>query len=118
MNTHNKGKLGEDLASAYLYKHGYEIMARNFFYQKAEIDIVARKADVLVIVEVKWRKSDIHGAPHVFVTPKKRKLLARAAQQFIERHNWQGETRFDIISILGDENNHTIQHMKAAFYFF
>ncbi len=118
MKSVNKGKQGEDLAVAYLQKLGYEIVSRNFYYQKAEVDIIVQKADVLCIVEVKWRKSDFHGAPHEFVTPKKRKLLARAAEFFIQKHNWQGETRFDIVSITGVAPNITIEHIESAFYFF
>ena len=59
MNTVNKGKQGEDLAAAYLQKKGYRIWARNVYYQKAEIDIIAQKKDLLCIVEVKYRKSVI-----------------------------------------------------------
>lgn len=118
MNSVTKGKQGEDLAVTFIQKQGYTIVARNFYYQKAEIDIIAQKDDVLCIVEVKWRKSDVHGAPYEFVTPKKRKLLARAAEFFIQKHNWQGETRFDIISITGVLPNITIEHIQSAFYFF
>tara|TARA_E500000178_G_C16773041_1_gene640068 strand:- start:303 stop:590 length:288 start_codon:yes stop_codon:yes gene_type:complete len=63
MNSVNKGKQGEDLAVTFLQKQGYTIVARNFYYHKAEIDIIAQKEDILCIVEVKWRKSDFHGAP-------------------------------------------------------
>lgn len=118
MNTRVKGKQGEDLAVAHLQKQGYSILARNFYFQKAEIDIIATKDDMLIIVEVKWRISDVHGAPHEFVTPKKRKLVARAAEFYIQKFDWQGETRFDIISIVGTAQNHTLEHIKSAFYFF
>ena len=70
MKSVNKGKQGEGLAVVYLQKSGYEIVSRNFYYQKAEVDIIAQKADVLCIVEVKWRKSDFHGAPHELLRPK------------------------------------------------
>lgn len=79
MNSVDKGKQGEGFAVAFLQKQGYTIVARNFYYQKAEIDIIVQKENVLSVVEVKWRKSDFHGAPYESVTPKKRKLLARAA---------------------------------------
>lgn len=118
MNTRTKGTQGEDLAVIHLQNHGYTILARNFYYQKAEIDIIAKKADVLIVVEVKWRKSDVHGAPHEFVTPKKRKLMARASEHYIQKFDWQGETRFDIISIVGSAQKHTLEHIEQAFYFF
>ncbi|MAW16551.1 MAG: hypothetical protein CMC24_02685 [Flavobacteriaceae bacterium] len=62
MNTLDKGKDGEDMACAYLKTHGYYIKSRNFYYQKAELDIVASKDDTLTIVEVKWGLSDFYGS--------------------------------------------------------
>ena len=118
MNTRSKGTQGEDFAVSYLKKNGYTILARNFYFQKAEIDIITKKEDMLVVVEVKWRKTDAHGAPYEFVTPKKRKLMARAAAFYIQKFNWQGETRFDIISLVGYAPNHTLEHIESAFYFF
>ncbi len=118
MDTYNKGKTGEQLAAAYLQKLGYTVLATNFYYQKAEIDIIAQQGNILCIVEVKWRQSDAFGAPHVFVTPKKRKLLAHAAAYYIQQIGWQGETRFDIISIVGNAQQPNIEHIKGAFYFF
>ena len=50
MNTLDKGRDGEDMACAYLKKQGYRIKSRNFYYQKAELDIVASKDDTLAIV--------------------------------------------------------------------
>jgi putative endonuclease len=117
MNTLNKGKIGEDIACAYLEKQGYSIRHRNFYHQKAEIDIIASKNGILAIVEVKWRISDFYGAPEAFVTPKKRKLLGSAADFYVQKSNWQGETRFDIISIVGQPPNHQLNHIKHGFYF-
>jgi putative endonuclease len=117
MNTLNKGKKGEDIACAYLEKQGYSIRHRNFYHQKAEIDIIASKNGILAIVEVKWRISDFYGAPEAFVTPKKRKLLGSAADFYVQKSNWQGETRFDIISIVGQPPNHQLNHIKHGFYF-
>ena len=71
MNTLDKGKEGEDMACAHLKKQGYRIRHSNFYYQKAEIDIIASEDDTLAIVEVKWRFSDFYGTPETFLTPKK-----------------------------------------------
>jgi Holliday junction resolvase-like predicted endonuclease len=43
--------------------------------------------------------------------------LARAADFYVQKFNWQGETRFDIISIVGQPPNHSLTHIKQAFYF-
>lgn len=63
MNALDKGKDGEDMACAYLKTQGYRIRSRNFYYQKAELDMVAFKGDTLAIVEVKWRLSDFMVPP-------------------------------------------------------
>lgn len=72
MAVHNElGKQGEALAVEYLRKEGYEILETNWVFQKAEVDIIALKGDVLAIVEVKTRSSLEYGLPQEFVKPKK-----------------------------------------------
>ena len=76
MADHNElGKIGEQLATDYLLNKGYEILARNFIYQKAEVDIIAKHNDMIICVEVKTRNSDFFGDPQQFVTPGKIKNL-------------------------------------------
>ena len=72
MAEHNElGKKGEELAVKYLQEDGYEILDRNWTFQKAEIDIIAQKDNYLAIVEVKTRSSLDFGDPQDFVKPKK-----------------------------------------------
>ncbi len=76
MAEHNElGKLGEELAVDFLQKNGYEILETNWVFQKAEIDIIAQKDNMLVAVEVKTRSSIDFGLPQDFVKPKKIQLL-------------------------------------------
>ena len=70
MAEHNElGKLGEELAVDFLQKNGYEILETNWVFQKAEIDIIAQKDNILVAVEVKTRSSIDFGLPQDFVKP-------------------------------------------------
>lgn len=72
MAAHNDlGKLGEELAVDFLQKAGYEILETNWTFQKAEIDIIAKKDTVLAVVEVKTRSSLLFGLPQDFVNSKK-----------------------------------------------
>ena len=72
MAEHNEiGKQGEEVAVNYLLKNGYEIIERNYQARKAEIDIIARKGDWLIVVEVKTRSSIDFGNPEDFVDKKK-----------------------------------------------
>ena len=71
MASHNElGKKGEELAIDFLQKKKYSIIARNYRFDKAEVDIIAQMEDILVIVEVKTRSSKDFGNPEEFVKPK------------------------------------------------
>lgn len=72
MAEHNElGKIGEGIAVAYLQKKGYEILCRNYTFKKSELDIVTKKGELLVIVEVKTRNSDYLAGPEITITKKK-----------------------------------------------
>lgn len=117
MADHNDlGKTAEDLAVTHLQKNGYTILVRNFRYQKAEIDIIAEKDNLTVIIEVKARSTDAFMLPQEAVTKTKIKLLVTAANHFMEEFNRDQEVRFDIISVLPDkEKNMIIDHITDAF---
>ena len=86
-------------AARFLQEKGYEIMARNFRYQHAEIDLVAKKGKMMVFVEVKTRTNLSFGNPEEFVSYAKAKLVMKAAEHYIFTHNWQFDVRFDILAI-------------------
>lgn len=123
MAEHNDlGKLGEDLAAAYLEENGYSIIERNFVIQKAEIDIIAQKDAVLAIVEVKTRSSLDFGSPQDFVKSKKIQLLIKAVNAYINdrEKDFQEdiEIRFDIIAVHKNGESFAIEHLTDAFYHF
>ena len=119
MAEHNElGQLGEDLAVDFLQKNGYEILDRNWRFQKAEIDIIAQKKDVLAVVEVKTRSSLEFGLPQDFVKPKKIQLLVKAVNEYVIRKDLDVNVRFDIIAIHYTKQNIDIEHIEEAFYYF
>ena len=88
MAEHNElGKKGEEMARKFLVEKGFEILATNWRYSKDEIDIIARKDNCLVIVEVKTRFSNVFGEPEEFVSNKKQSFLIRAANVYVEKNN-------------------------------
>ncbi|KMQ69748.1 hypothetical protein ACM39_01480 [Chryseobacterium sp. FH2] len=117
MATHNDfGKKAEDLAAAFLQKNGYKVLIRNFRFQKAEIDIIAEKDNLIIIAEVKARSTDAFMLPQEAVTKTKIKLIVSAANHYLEEFNKNNEVRFDIISVLPDKNgNLIIEHIADAF---
>ncbi len=119
MASHNElGKLGEELAVNYLQKNGYSILETNWTFQKAEIDIIAQKENVLAIVEVKTRSSIEFGLPQDFVKPKKIQLLVKAVNEYVISNDLDVEVRFDIIAISKKESDFKIDHIEDAFYYF
>jgi len=119
MAEHNElGKHGEELAVAYLQENGYEVLARNWTFRKAEIDIIARKGDIVAIIEVKTRSSIDFGLPQEFVKKDKIQHLVRAADKYIIENGMDVEVRFDIIAIQKEDKDFKIEHLEDAFYHF
>lgn len=119
MAKHNElGKKGEQLAVDFLLQKGYDIVERNFRFDKAEVDIIARKNDLLSIIEVKTRSSIDFGNPQDFVKPKQIKRLVKAVDEYVTINGLDVEVRFDIIAIIKNGKTFDIEHLEDAFYYF
>ena len=119
MADHNElGKLGEELAVEYLQKNDYTILETNWVFQKAEIDILAQKDNILAVVEVKTRSSIDFGLPQDFVRPKKIQLLVKAVNGYVNENDLDLEVRFDIIAISKRGQEFVIEHLTDAFFHF
>lgn len=117
MAEHNElGKRGENSATIYLTKSGYTILESNWRAGRHEIDIVALKGKILVIVEVKTRQSTLFGEPELAVTREKQRALIKAANAYLFMKRLSYEVQFDIISIVIDKENERIHHIPDAFY--
>jgi putative endonuclease len=120
MADHNDfGKLAEELAESFLVEKNYKILAKNYRYLKAEIDIIAQFENQIVIVEVKARATDAFMLPQEAINKKKIRLIVSAANEFLETNNIELETRFDVISVLPSKKGKLeITHIENAFYAF
>jgi putative endonuclease len=119
MAEHNElGKLGEELSVEFLQKNGYDILETNWTFQKAEIDIIAQKNNILAVVEVKTRSSIDFGSPQDFVKPAKIQLLVKAINEYVISNDLDLEIRFDIIAINKEGKGFNIEHLEDAFYYF
>ena len=110
------GRKGEEIAAAFLQALGYRILARNWFFGKEEIDIIAAHGEFVVIVEVKTRTSDMCAAPEASVTRAKQRILVRAAHAFVMQRKLPGEVRFDIVAVLVKPEGESVRHIPDAFY--
>ena len=119
MARHNElGKQGERQALQFLAQKGYTILESNWRYQKAEVDIIAQKGDILAVVEVKTRSSTDFGNPQDFVNSKKIKLLVTAIDAYVIAKDLDVDVRFDIVAIVKKGNKYAIEHLEAAFLHF
>ncbi len=117
MAEHNDlGNIGEEMAAGYLRSKGYIIRHRNWKFEKKELDIVAEKENILVVVEVKTRSTGCFLHPQEAVTNAKIRHIIHAAETYIFQYDLMMETRFDIISVIPDKNGlFSIEHIEDAF---
>lgn len=117
MADHNElGIQGEQIATDFLKKKGYRILDRNYRFRHLEVDIIAEHAGLLIFVEVKTRNSDFMAGPEITVTKQKQKAIVKVANAYINEQNIDPDTRFDIISIILNQKEKTIEHFEDAFY--
>lgn len=113
----NKRKIGsdyEEMAVSYLKEKGYEILERNFQAKLGEIDIIAKKGEVIVAFEVKYRSSNRYGSPQVAVTKKKQQHISRVFMLYILKNKLSLDRpyRFDVLALTKDGE---IKHIENAF---
>ncbi len=95
------GRWGEQAALKFLRRAGYRIIARNFSCFLGEIDIVARKGEVVSFVEVKTRRSTRFGLPEEGVTERKKEKLAELAWVFLKKYKLdEVPCSFAVVSVL------------------
>lgn len=116
--TREIGSDGEELAASYLETKGYTIIDRNYYFERAEVDIVALdEASCIVFVEVKKRSTTAFGKPEEFINAQKVENLYKAAEAWIYERKMDGyPARFDVIAIVQQQNQAPdITHFENAF---
>lgn len=115
----NVGKLGEEIAEAFLTARGFRILERNFRCKGGEVDLITRDPGdkSLIFVEVKARRSLSYGVPQLAVTPFKQRQISKAALTWLSKNRMHDtNARFDVIAILLDsKGTHKIEHIVNAF---
>ena len=117
MNRSETGKKGEKEAQAFLKKKGYRILETNYRCREGEIDIIARKKDTIVFVEVRTKTGTQFGSPGESITTSKKAKLRATALSYASSHKDMPETwRIDFIGIEMDVNGKpaSIEHIENA----
>ena len=115
MSNKKIGEWGERLAAEFLIKKGYEVIEKNYRFSHGEIDLIVRREELLVFVEVKARSRPYYGYPEEAVNHYKIKIITNVAEEYIFKTDWQGGVRYDIIAITGKEAPE-IRHFEDAFH--
>jgi putative endonuclease len=97
--AHELGKAGEKAAADLLRKRGYEIVGVGFLARRGELDLVCRRGDDLVVVEVKTRTNDSFGTPFEAVDARKRRSLMAAAAEYRALASWRGPIRYAVVGL-------------------
>lgn len=110
------GRRGEDAAAAHLESAGLIVLERNYRCRYGEIDLVCLDGDTLIFCEVKTRRTLLWGDPSEAVHPVKRARYRRLALEWMhERRPGQVEVRFDVVSVVIDDDGAHITHLPDAF---
>lgn len=110
-----QGKKAEEIAANYLLEKNYQILDKNYRRGRAEVDIIAKKQNFIIFVEVKSLKSSLGVHPEQQVTKEKINLIHSAANVYQYEQNWNGNIQFDIIAITFFTKHYEIAHFKDAF---
>lgn len=111
------GNDSENLAGRFLEQKGYEFVENNFSCKRGEIDLIVRKENLLVFVEVRSKSSAQYGQPLETVNCKKQEKIHKAAEYYLYLHPELAELycRFDVISILWQEGKARLNWIADAF---
>ncbi len=100
MKRKELGSTGEKLARDFLKKKDYKIIDTNYRCREGEIDIVARKKDCLVFIEVRTKASNAFGSPEESVTFAKKEKLISSALTYMSEHQGLPESwRIDFVAV-------------------
>jgi putative endonuclease len=99
-----RGRWGEDVAAAWYRRRGYDVVVRNWRCRSGEIDLVVRRGRLVVVCEVKARRTDAFGPAAAAVGHVKQQRIRRLAAEWLATSGLRGvEVRFDVVAITGDE---------------
>jgi putative endonuclease len=93
------GRAGERAAAALLRKRGYQVVGAGFMARRGELDLVCRRGEELVVVEVKTRTDDSFGTPLEAVGLRKRRALMSAAAEYRALSGWRGPIRYAVVGL-------------------
>ena len=108
-----KGAFGEGEAAKFLRKNKYEIIASGYYSRFGEIDLIAKKGNTVVFVEVKTRKNASFAKAFEAVDRSKIQKIKATAQMWMTQNDKDYDYRFDVIEIYTESKK--LNHIENAF---
>ena len=123
ITTRKIGQITEDLACRYLASKGLTYLCRNFNNRQGEIDIIMKEQDIIIFVEVKYRKNNNFGGAISSIPYKKQQKIRQCAKYYLQQlgiNEYNTPCRFDVVTVEGQLNENTqtapqITWLKNAF---
>ena len=112
---HVFGSAGETAAANYLRRKGYKIIERNYSCRFGEIDIIARKKEYIVFVEVTTRQTEDFAMAREYVTYGKQQRILKTAMLWLQQNETELQPRFDVIEVIGEGIGRKLRHIENAF---
>lgn len=114
-----KGEFGENAACDYLKENGYEILFRNYHSVYGEVDIIAKKEEVIAFVEVKTRKADVKVKAKDAVSLSKQGKIIKTALTYIAENQIKLQPSFDVVEVYTTGKTalevEAVNHLKNAY---
>lgn len=109
------GFFGEDLVKNFLLKNNYTILTSNYRKKSGEIDIIAKKGNVIAFVEVKSRNATYFSNSEVIVQSKMKKIIKTAKIFIAEQRLHDCVYRFDVAIVEKTNTDFAINYIENAF---
>ncbi len=116
------GQQAEDFACYYLTRQGLRLITRNYASRFGEIDLIMQDKDVLVFIEVRYRKDLDFGHSVETVRTNKQTKLIKTAEYYLQCHPISAEShcRFDVLGLspsLTDTNLKLLKKRSTSLYY-
>jgi putative endonuclease len=105
-----RGESAEEQAHKFLINKGLKPVCRNYRCKQGELDLIMTDQQTLVIIEVRYRKTDQYGSAVESVTRAKQSRIIAATHSYLSSQNADRPIRFDVVAISGNGKVEWIQN--------
>lgn len=115
--TKQSGNFAEEIAENYLAKNNVTLLSKNFHCRFGEIDLIALEQDILIFVEVRYRKNEHVLSAIETIDQRKCNKIVTTSEYYLNKHKkYQSyQCRYDVITLTGEIDKPVVEWIKNAF---